>query len=865
MLDNTRVPASPGRAEDQVGLWYFEDILPVEFEAINERRARINERSGSARPQEIRAIEPIRKLDEHHSPPLVSEPREAEPSAGRTLSPDPGLLPFARRRTGPPRGPRRRNRRPIDPNKPDYDKTRPRPLPCNVTGLAFSGGGVRSAAVCLGALQALRFHHRIDSIDYLSTVSGGGYMGACLSAAMSRPGGGNFPFGDDVSDSAAVGHLRNYSNYLLPRGRSNVANFAEAAAVILRGLAANIVVVLATLLGCTLLTCLAFLDIKSLKHGNFVLHLLDRPFCDWGKHCVSGSAVLDFPWSLTFGLLAVLGGVLVIWAALRSFPKLDALSDDTQSVVLSVARALIVAVVIVAFLDFQPHAIAFIAGLSGDAGQASILVRFRGELVGTLALYSGAISVASSWLGQFLKASQHTTDWTTYLLRGVTHVAVLGAAFVLPATLWGCYLVLSARALDANGPAANLFGLQFAAWHVFAVVFAILLAISAFLSANGYSLHRFYRDRLSKAFLFKPLETGDEGEPAPFNKLKLSALVGGNGPYHIINAAVNVQGSAEANRRGRDADFFMFSRDFVGCDLTLFAPLVAPTAHMEQIDPRLDLATAMAISGAAVSANMGSNTVRFLSPTLALLNIRLGYWLRNPRDLAQAVTPRRRIAQWTERLLSRFYLLLEMLNLLDEKRRFVYLTDGGHIENLGAYELIKRGCQLIIVIDAEADPSMSFGSLLKLERYARIDLGARITLPWEEIARMTKSVGDRIASGNQADRAAGPHCAIGRIVYENGAKGIILYFKASLTGDEKDYVLDYKKRYPAFPHETTADQFFSEEQFEAYRALGFHMVDGFFSRPRSGKDNFSWLDSRDGWPSADDAFAEVEAAVPAIP
>ncbi|MGA9455935.1 MAG: hypothetical protein WBV43_10735, partial [Pseudolabrys sp.] len=97
---------------------------------------------------------------------------------------------------------------------------------------------------------------------------------------------------------------------------------------------------------------------------------------------------------------------------------------------------------------------------------------------------------------------------------------------------------------------------------------------------------------------------------------------------------MNVQGSTEANRRGRNAEFFTFTPDFVGSDLTHYAvtSLKADERHMENADQRLDLGAAMAISGAAVSANMGSNTVRWLSPTLALLNVRLGYWLRNPRD-----------------------------------------------------------------------------------------------------------------------------------------------------------------------------------------------------------------------------------------
>ena len=80
-----------------------------------------------------------------------------------------------------------------------------------------------------------------------------------------------------------------------------------------------------------------------------------------------------------------------------------------------------------------------------------------------------------------------------------------------------------------------------------------------------------------------------------------------------------------------------------------------------------------------------------------------------------------------------------------------------------------------------------------------------------------------MASGTVVS-SPGPHCAIGRVLYADGAQGLLLYFKSSVTGDEKDYILDYKRRNPTFPHETTADQFFTEEQFEAYRALGFHIL-----------------------------------------
>jgi hypothetical protein len=396
------------------------------------------------------------------------------------------------------------------------------------------------------------------------------------------------------------------------------------------------------------------------------------------------------------------------------------------------------------------------------------------------------------------------------------------------------------------------------------VLFAPLLAFCFAFKPNAYSLHQFYQDRLSRAFIFNP-NPNKTGELQALDDFKLSDIVPSHTPYHIINAALNIQGSEEANKRGRDADFFIFTRDFVGSDLTLFAPTREPPPAgeiaLEEIDENLNLGCAMAVSGAAVSSNMGANTVRLLSPTLALLNIRLGYWMCNPRYPAAATRGKRAIwNRWYDQIFLKFYLLLEMLNLLDEKSRNVLLTDGGHIENLGIYELLKRGCQLIIAIDAEADPSMSFASFVKMERYARIDLGIRISLPWEKIARTTKHVNNDLAQNSTTDsrplRRKGPHCAVGRIFYDTGAEGILVYVKSSLSGDEKDYILDYKKRCSKFPHESTSDQFFTEEQFEVYRALGFHAVEGFFS----GKHEFSWSAAGDApWKSQQDAMAAVRA------
>ena len=117
-------------------------------------------------------------------------------------------------------------------------------------------------------------------------------------------------------------------------------------------------------------------------------------------------------------------------------------------------------------------------------------------------------------------------------------------------------------------------------------------------------------------------------------------------------------------------------------------------------------------------------------------------------------------------------------------------------------------------------------------------MGIRIDLPWQKIADESLATSKAIDDKGDTPKHNGPHCAIGEITYPNDRKGILVYIKASLTGDENDYIFDYKRRHGDFPHETTLDQWFTEEQFEAYRALGFHAGVWFFS----GNDKYAFLD-----------------------
>jgi hypothetical protein len=167
----------------------------------------------------------------------------------------------------------------------------------------------------------------------------------------------------------------------------------------------------------------------------------------------------------------------------------------------------------------------------------------------------------------------------------------------------------------------------------------------------------------------------------------------------------------------------------------------------------------------------------------------------------------------------------------------VNVSDGGHFDNLGLYELVRRRCRYIIASDSEADPRLGFEGLGGAIRKCRADFGVEIVINPHPI---------RLEHGRSRS-----HCVVGTITYpeiDTGfpadscgrpdaaapprATGWLLYFKASFTGDEPEDVQQYHAGYAAFPHESTADQFFSESQFESYRQLGLHVVRTTFENVR---------------------------------
>jgi hypothetical protein len=218
---------------------------------------------------------------------------------------------------------------------------------------------------------------------------------------------------------------------------------------------------------------------------------------------------------------------------------------------------------------------------------------------------------------------------------------------------------------------------------------------------------------------------------------------------------------------------------------------------------------AVSISGAAASPNMGYHSVPSLAFLMAFFNVRLGYWAGNPRNKNT----------WTKPgpMVGLLCLLAELFGQTDDEARYVYLSDGGHFENLGVYELVKRRCKFIIACDAGADGNYALGDLGSAIRKCREDMGIEIKLSTPNL------------KPDKDTNLTKWHCAIGEIRYDQvdvGAeRGIFVYLKSSLTGDETTDILNYHREHPDFPHQSTEDQWFSESQFEAYRRLGQHVVE----------------------------------------
>jgi hypothetical protein len=368
--------------------------------------------------------------------------------------------------------------------------------------------------------------------------------------------------------------------------------------------------------------------------------------------------------------------------------------------------------------------------------------------------------------------------------------ALFGIALVLaPVAVFAAF----GRGLSLAGPIA-------------ALAAVVLLVAGFFANPNVLTMHRFYRDRVAEAYL------GTAGPRAARRRLADLALAPPrDAPYPLVNACLNLLGDVDpATYAGTKlSDYFLFSPDHCGAERVGYA-------RTGELYRDMTLATAMACSGAAVNPAMGTLSGQPLAALMTLLDIRTGYWAPNPGFTG----PRWLVTlPWWP-----YYHLLDLLNRTHSRRALVSVSDGGHVENLAVYELLRRRCRLIVALDAGADPSYEFTDLRNLVIRARqeLHLVIRFRQDPERLVRPEPSVGfsrshfvvaDVLELGNEA----------------RGWRGLLVYVKASLRAPQSPKTVDsesfrYKTQHPAFPHESTADQFFDGAQWRAYYYLGRFMA-----------------------------------------
>lgn len=808
----------------------------------------------------------------------------------------------------------------------------------NLVGLALSGGGIRSATFSLGVLQVLERQDLMKRVDYLSTVSGGGYAGCAYSACKIRdsllrqpPKADHCPHIKKVYANCINGdfltHLRKFSNYLSPRFGLGTTEFWRIVGTTVRNMTLHWVVLLSAIvsmfalmllllrlprllridLGSSLIMMGAIALLLALASG--IVYLGTRQ--EWRvKKAIQANTAIQEEQELLEATRSPVFVGLALWALGISLGFVH--STYVGHGWWIAAALLLLGVVIVTaagFIsewrwpprqDFKPkwawlgflfvillpaatwYALNEVNDGSAGLGVAASLAKAwswvwqTGLVLVVLGLSTGIVIAAFS-----REMSREEREWATRLASSILATALAWMSFTgltllsawgaekaslgLPSlmgavgatSLWASLSALAAylgkvetvqtvvrahwkRIIITLGPPLFVVGLivltgfvaalllkhlgddsnLWQGWHVAGLLLGslVLFAAAGFaLDTNEFSPHGFYRDRLVRCYL--GASNADTVAPdsvwnirtddLPLRCLRHS-IENDGAPFQIINAAVNLFGSRDLHVRQRSCDNFVLTPLHCGSTVTRFS----------KIPDDLYLGTAMAISGAAFSSAMGLATRGAgLAAVMTFFNLRLGYWFGNPRfDVCE---------QRKRPLFSPKYLFLEALSLTNEDRYFVNLSDGGHFDNLGLYELIRRRCRFIVVVDAECDESYTFSSLAQVIRLVRIDFSVEVKLNFKTIAPTT-----------QGDRYAQLHWAIGSIDYAeandrvskvaDNSMGEILYIKSSLLCDDAQLpgdILGYAVGSKTFPHETTADQFFSEAQFESYRRLGEHTGD----------------------------------------
>ncbi len=704
----------------------------------------------------------------------------------------------------------------------------------NLTGLALSGGGIRSATFSLGVMQALAHKDWLKKFDYLSTVSGGGYIGTSLSWLLHKPawyyrddgkqtevtfglGPEDFPYktqplwdaestpvkpvasGDGKAVPAQVKGsmlrwLRQHAKYLTPGGSHTLTTLIG---VFLRSSIPNLLYYFAPLV---------LVLIPFIAAGTFAK--VDWFFQD-ARPLAPGWMILSAWLAIGFAAASLLYAFLTFWMRTKESRRVrNALSNRYlwrryAERACKWLLSLILLTLGLGIIPLIPEGVAGIFALNKDTVS---------DLLGTL---STALGIGSSLL-VFLRSKQQTPKSSNAL--AIFAATTLLCGFVLLAYQTADWILYSGSGMDAPR-------------YLLLAALLLVTTLAFFNNLNYMSVHRYYRDRLMETFMpdvANAVKTSDNDPAASFvaNCTAIQNTVDGDkplrGPYHLINTNVILADSKRPKFKSRGGDNFILSPLYCGSNAT----------HWRTSDKFMNggmtLATAMAISGAAVNprAGCGGQGVTrnpLVSTLMGLLNIRLGYWALNPswkrpvrRFLPNAIWPG----------------LGELVfnNYLNEDRKYIQLSDGGHFENLALYELIRRRLKLIIVCDGGADPDYTFGDLANVIEKVRTDFGAQIFVDDKQLGELVPRQDGGSATAEPWNAFAKRGFLVADIVYaklpdqKKSSTGTLIYLTTTFTRDLGAELYSYRREHDAFPDEPTSDQFFDERQFEAYRELGFRLT-----------------------------------------
>lgn len=745
----------------------------------------------------------------------------------------------------------------------------PEPLP-EVAGTAIScsGGGIRSASFCLGGLQALTEAGVYQRADYITAVSGGSYIAA--SYAMVR-GYSNRDNGETLLGTSppvyAPGspeeiRLRNHTRYLLPDRRVAAIGVLGVMYGLLLNLGALLILVfvVARTLGWALhewgvlsgfSTTRASADFPDLliamvvgvALSSLVIYLLlDRVRDVYFRPRPGGLAGVR-TWTVRLFTAALIAALLMMGAPLAISGLYNlAVSNEPNVQVAQLITA----------VGFATEAGCVAANKADGQGGCGIDVdtpvtnaakeaktvekdsrdNQAAGLAGLLAALVGVIRLIVGRLKQPSEADDTKGSTPNVIKRLLDRARQILMPWLGTAIAAAIIAVLYLRWLED----AALEGPTFKQVSFVALAIAALAVAKLITDVNRNSNHPFYRERVASAFAV--CRTSDRtADVLPYEKpARFSELPEPHGQDHpvsgpklIVCAAANVDDQGLVPP-GRNAVSFTFSADVIGVSAgypTSAGPAPGRQATTRDFEnyagPRLlTLPAAVAVSGAAISPVMGRQTrpsVRFL---LGLANVRLGLWLPNPERVQRSAPvsePRQRFLfetpvgkfwpklLWQWRQPGPLCLVFELLGRNSIKRRWLYVTDGGHYENLGLVEALRRRPKVVYAFDGSGDRPNNWGTLGEAVSVARVDLGVEIEI-------------DPTVMQSDDDRLVEVAVARGTFTYPDGAKGTLWLAKLGVPKSAPWDVRSYTRRDPAFPGKTTAQQLYGDLEFESYRKIG---------------------------------------------